>query len=290
MVEVQGPDVVDVEALPGAFELEARKLFQTCSKQFQGICLQHGNGSCGDMIEIYEELLVSKWSCHCCSRDFSSFFRVDIEEPKCVFDADFKIRDDSGYVTRKLNLRCEFEIVQYQIAAIRYLNSGGTWQKPQSNCVYNFINQFVPLHKIPSVVERVRERSREFSYQFANIVSTMVSSVHTTILYCLSGHPKIFTLISVLLPVISVFVYRWMSKKDSPKAGFEDTINNLETQMMDDNACSLAKSLVTSSVLRFETAAGVDLGMGLAIGGELVITNHHIYEAMLIKSKLEPME
>lgn len=287
LIEVQGPSTPVVESMPGSFDLEERKLLRTCSGQFQEICLQHGNGTCGNFIEIYEDLLRSRWACPCCARSFSNYFRIDFDTQKCIFDSDFSVRVDGGFVERPLNLKCEFEIVQYQIAAIRYLNSGGTWKTPESSSVYNFFNRFVPLHKIPSVVKKVRDMAENLAFNFANIISTMVSAVHTAILYVLSGHPKLFTLISVLVPLFSIFLYRWMKQ---PKKEAMENVENFETQMMDDNACSLAKSLVMSSVLRFELANGTDLGMGLAIGGELVITNHHIYEAMLIKTKLEPMD
>lgn len=284
IIEVQGPGTQEIETFPGAFEPEPRKLLHTCSSQFQEICLQHGKGERADMIEMYEDLLKSRWSCNCCSRGFSNFFRVEFNEPKCIYDGDFSVRECGGWITRPLNLKCEFEIVQYQIAAIRYLNGGGTWKTDVSSGTYNFVNKFLPLHRIPSVVRKIRQGMEDLAFNFVSIVSTFCSAVHTAILYVLSGHPKLFTLFSVLVPIITIFLYRWVHK---PKV---EVVENFETQMMDDNACSLSKSLVMSSVLRFEMENGVELGMGLAIGGELVITNHHIYEAMLIKTKLEPMD
>lgn len=281
-IEVQGPGTPMMESMPGSFEV-SRDAWSTCSKKFQEICLQHGKGDMGDMIELYEELLHEHWHCRCCSRSLSSFFRVILNEPKCIFDNDIEVYDNE-FVRRPLNLNCEFEIVQYQIAAIKYLNQGGSWAKDAQNDIYSKVNSFVPLHKIPSVVTKIRNMVSEITFNVCSVLTVMFHGAKVALTNFVSGNPKIFSVLAVFLPVAILAWFRY-SHSDSKVEKFE-----AETQMLDDNASSLSKSLINSSVLRFESANGVDLGMGLAIGGELVITNHHIYEAMIIKSKLEPVD
>lgn len=283
-IEVQGPSTPKVESFPGAFDLENREAFSTCHEAFAEVCLQHGKGNIGEMVELYEELLFTKWHCKCCSRSLSSFFRVILEGPQCIYDFDITV-SDNGIEKRPLNLTCEFEIVQYQIAAIRFLNEGGDWAKDRQGRVYRWVNGFLPLHKIPSVVDRVRNMVKEIAHNAMDMISIMYHAAKCMLIHLLSGHPKVMSILSIIVPVVLLAWFRYSRKPESTT-----TTIVAETQMLDDNASSLAKSLINSSVLRFESANGVDLGMGLAIGGELVITNHHIYEAMIIKSKLEPVD
>lgn len=232
-----------VDDLPGVFE--------TC---FDPLCVKHRKHDMNKLQQLYIDVTQfeskNKSCCACCGATVGmSFTGLDMSEITCISEEQtfFEV----GFEKRKIDTGCRALVADYLKNCI-VLHNKEHW------------SESVITSQRPSFIQKMFEWSKEICYNIGAIISISCRGVYTWIM-----HDPGYAAMCIGAVAASFFLAHRMLRTKVCQ-------DPVETQTYDANAEELTKSLISHSVVHF-MKEGQSLGIGTAIGGELILINRHAF-------------
>lgn len=254
--KTKGMSIFDVKAegifdfLPCSFPPEDKCNVSSCTKCAGQV----------DFMEIFKEDLYRD-VCKCCNRGMLDLPAIYFEGKPCITEP-VNVYEKYVLNVRPVNTQCATEITAYLHRC--WMNEN----KKKVDVVFNNEEHWF--------IAQLKEWGRDFVYTVKEVFSLTWTTFKTWFLF---DPVKNTAILGAIIGAATAFSW-WLKPKVVTKEQVQGVVS-------DRNAEDLAAKLMTSSIVRFTTDEK-DLGMGTAIGGELILTNKHTLDLIVRRVEKYP--